>query len=81
MACTGQIHGSAALRLPQDEDAGSQGHHHHCRLAESLIIVEEKCLLDQAVAMASEQPAIGQALDSFRARQTEDVMAHDDPRQ
>ncbi|MBO1747599.1 5-(carboxyamino)imidazole ribonucleotide mutase [Stenotrophomonas sp. SI-NJAU-1] len=34
-----------------------------------------------AAMLASEQPAIGQALDSFRARQTEDVMAHDDPRQ
>jgi 5-(carboxyamino)imidazole ribonucleotide mutase len=31
--------------------------------------------------LASDQPAIGQALDAFRARQTEDVMAHDDPRQ
>jgi 5-(carboxyamino)imidazole ribonucleotide mutase len=31
--------------------------------------------------LAPEQPAIGQALDAFRARQTEDVMAHDDPRQ
>ncbi|WWW37159.1 5-(carboxyamino)imidazole ribonucleotide mutase [Stenotrophomonas rhizophila] len=34
-----------------------------------------------AAMLASEQPAIGQALDAFRARQTEDVMAHDDPRQ
>jgi len=34
-----------------------------------------------AAMLASDQPAIGQALDSFRARQTEDVMAHDDPRQ
>ena len=34
-----------------------------------------------AAMLASEQPAIGEALDSFRARQTEDVMAHDDPRQ
>jgi 5-(carboxyamino)imidazole ribonucleotide mutase len=34
-----------------------------------------------AAMLAPEQPAIGQALDAFRARQTEDVMAHDDPRQ
>ncbi|MCI1101988.1 5-(carboxyamino)imidazole ribonucleotide mutase [Stenotrophomonas geniculata] len=34
-----------------------------------------------AAVLASDQPAIGQALDAFRARQTEDVMAHDDPRQ
>ncbi|MDN8642858.1 5-(carboxyamino)imidazole ribonucleotide mutase [Stenotrophomonas indicatrix] len=34
-----------------------------------------------AAMLASDQPAIGQALDSFRARQTEEVMAHDDPRQ
>lgn len=34
-----------------------------------------------AAMLSSDQPAIGQALDAFRARQTEDVMAHDDPRQ
>ncbi|HHA2859369.1 MULTISPECIES: 5-(carboxyamino)imidazole ribonucleotide mutase [Stenotrophomonas] len=34
-----------------------------------------------AAMLGSDQPAIGQALDAFRARQTEDVMAHDDPRQ
>ncbi|WP_313348880.1 5-(carboxyamino)imidazole ribonucleotide mutase [Stenotrophomonas sp.] len=34
-----------------------------------------------AAMLGPEQPAIGQALDAFRARQTEDVMAHDDPRQ
>ena len=34
-----------------------------------------------AALLAPEQPAIGQALDAFRSRQTEDVMAHDDPRQ
>jgi 5-(carboxyamino)imidazole ribonucleotide mutase len=34
-----------------------------------------------AAMLASDQPAIGQALEAFRARQTEDVMAHDDPRQ
>lgn len=34
-----------------------------------------------AAMLASDQPAIDQALDAFRARQTEDVMAHDDPRQ
>ncbi|OCK48517.1 5-(carboxyamino)imidazole ribonucleotide mutase [Stenotrophomonas maltophilia] len=34
-----------------------------------------------AAMLASDQPVIGQALDAFRARQTEDVMAHDDPRQ
>ncbi|HEL3257981.1 TPA: 5-(carboxyamino)imidazole ribonucleotide mutase [Stenotrophomonas maltophilia] len=34
-----------------------------------------------AAMLAGDQPAIGQALDAFRARQTEDVMAHDDPRQ
>ncbi|MEN5262961.1 5-(carboxyamino)imidazole ribonucleotide mutase [Stenotrophomonas hibiscicola] len=37
--------------------------------------------LFSAAMLASDQPAIGQALDAFRARQTEDVMAHDDPRQ
>src|SRR5690606_33610365 len=30
---------------------------------------------------APEHPAIGAALAAFRARQTDDVMAHDDPRQ
>lgn len=34
-----------------------------------------------AAMLGSDQPAIGQALVAFRARQTEDVMAHDDPRQ
>ncbi|MFG3447580.1 MULTISPECIES: 5-(carboxyamino)imidazole ribonucleotide mutase [unclassified Stenotrophomonas] len=34
-----------------------------------------------AAMLASDQPAIGQALEGFRSRQTEDVMAHDDPRQ
>lgn len=34
-----------------------------------------------AAMLASDQPAIGQALEAFRSRQTEDVMAHDDPRQ
>ena len=34
-----------------------------------------------AAMLASDQPAIGAALDAFRARQTEEVMAHDDPRQ
>ena len=34
-----------------------------------------------AAMLASDQPAIGDALQAFRARQTEDVMAHDDPRQ
>ncbi len=34
-----------------------------------------------AAMLAGDQPAIGQALDAVRARQTEDVMAHDDPRQ
>jgi 5-(carboxyamino)imidazole ribonucleotide mutase len=34
-----------------------------------------------AAMLAPEQSAIGQALEAFRARQTEDVMAHDDPRQ
>lgn len=34
-----------------------------------------------AAMLAPDQPAIGEALDAFRARQTEDVMAHDDPRQ
>ncbi len=33
-----------------------------------------------AAMLAPEQAAIGQALEAFRARQTEDVMAHDDPR-
>ncbi len=34
-----------------------------------------------AAMLASDQPAIGTALETFRARQTEEVMAHDDPRQ
>ncbi len=34
-----------------------------------------------AAMLASDQPAIGQALEAFRTRQTEDVMANDDPRQ
>ncbi|MCW4453827.1 5-(carboxyamino)imidazole ribonucleotide mutase [Flavobacterium sp. MXW15] len=34
-----------------------------------------------AAMLAAGQPAIGQALDAFRQRQTEDVMASDDPRQ
>ena len=34
-----------------------------------------------AAMLASDQPAIGAALETFRARQTEEVMAHDDPRQ
>ena len=34
-----------------------------------------------AAMLAPGQPAIGQALEGFRSRQTEDVMAHDDPRQ
>ncbi len=34
-----------------------------------------------AAMLAPAQPAIGDALEAFRARQTEDVMAHDDPRQ
>ena len=34
-----------------------------------------------AAMLGSDQPAIGAALEAFRARQTEDVMAHDDPRQ
>jgi 5-(carboxyamino)imidazole ribonucleotide mutase len=33
-----------------------------------------------AALLALEHPAIGAALDAFRARQTDDVMAHDDPR-
>jgi len=34
-----------------------------------------------AALLAPEHPAIGAALAAFRARQTDDVMAHDDPRQ
>ena len=34
-----------------------------------------------AAMLAPEHPAIGAALAAFRARQTDDVMAHDDPRQ
>lgn len=34
-----------------------------------------------AAMLAGDQPAIGKALEEFRTRQTEDVMAHDDPRQ
>ena len=33
-----------------------------------------------AALLAPEHPAIGAALDAFRARQTDDVMSHDDPR-
>jgi 5-(carboxyamino)imidazole ribonucleotide mutase len=33
-----------------------------------------------AAMLANEFPAIGAALDAFRARQTEDVMTNDDPR-
>ncbi|AKC87468.1 5-(carboxyamino)imidazole ribonucleotide mutase [Pseudoxanthomonas suwonensis] len=34
-----------------------------------------------AALLAAEHPAIAQALDEFRQRQTDDVTAHDDPRQ
>ena len=34
-----------------------------------------------AAMLAPAQPAIGEALHAFRARQTDEVMAHDDPRQ
>lgn len=34
-----------------------------------------------AAMLAPEQPAIGQALAAFRQRQTDEVMAKDDPRQ
>ncbi len=34
-----------------------------------------------AAMLAPEQPAVGQALAEFRQRQTDDVMAKDDPRQ
>ena len=34
-----------------------------------------------AAMLAPEQPQIGQALEAFRERQTNDVMAADDPRQ
>ena len=34
-----------------------------------------------AALLAHDQPAIAQALEAFRARQTDDVMAADDPRQ
>ncbi|QSX78311.1 5-(carboxyamino)imidazole ribonucleotide mutase [Agrilutibacter solisilvae] len=34
-----------------------------------------------AAMLASEHPAIGHALESFRTRQTQDVLANDDPRQ
>ena len=33
-----------------------------------------------AAMLAFDRPAIGAALDAFRARQTDEVMAHDDPR-
>ena len=33
-----------------------------------------------AAMLASTHPAVGAALDAFRARQTEDVLAHADPR-
>ena len=34
-----------------------------------------------AALLATEHPAIARALDQFRQRQTDDVVAHDDPRQ
>ena len=34
-----------------------------------------------AALLAADHPAIAAALDAFRQRQTDDVMAHDDPRQ
>lgn len=34
-----------------------------------------------AAMLASDHPQIAEALAAFRARQTEDVVAHDDPRQ
>ncbi len=34
-----------------------------------------------AAMLAGEHPAIADALEAFRRRQTEDVLAHDDPRQ
>ncbi|MNU11785.1 N5-carboxyaminoimidazole ribonucleotide mutase [compost metagenome] len=34
-----------------------------------------------AAMLAPEQAAVGQALAAFRQRQTDDVMASDDPRQ
>ena len=37
--------------------------------------------LFSAALLAPEHTAIGSALDAFRAKQTDDVMAHDDPRQ
>lgn len=33
-----------------------------------------------AAMLAADQPAIGAALEAFRTRQTDEVMAHDDPR-
>jgi 5-(carboxyamino)imidazole ribonucleotide mutase len=33
-----------------------------------------------AAMLAPEAPAVAQALDAFRARQTQDVMDQDDPR-
>ncbi|WP_028918140.1 5-(carboxyamino)imidazole ribonucleotide mutase [Pseudoxanthomonas sp. J35] len=34
-----------------------------------------------AALLAADHPHIGEALDGFRQRQTDDVLAHDDPRQ
>ena len=34
-----------------------------------------------AALLAADHPAIAAALDAFRQRQTDDVLAHDDPRQ
>nr|WP_246194205.1 5-(carboxyamino)imidazole ribonucleotide mutase [Pseudoxanthomonas jiangsuensis] len=34
-----------------------------------------------AALLAADHPAIGEALAAFRQRQTDDVVAHDDPRQ
>jgi 5-(carboxyamino)imidazole ribonucleotide mutase len=34
-----------------------------------------------AAMLAHDHPAIAAALDAFRAKQTEDVAANDDPRQ
>ena len=70
--CVGQVHGRAPLRLPEDEDAELEGDHHgsrrlqeihrvsmaSSRLAESLVVAEEKKMLERVVAMAGKQPAL-----------------------
>ena len=70
--CFGQVHGCAPLRLPENEDAELEGiitvadgykKSIECamarsRLAKSLVVAEEKEMLERVVAMAGKQPAL-----------------------